>query len=71
MGLVALLDGTLVDSDSEAWRHETEARAISRLPSLALRRSWLEDIAFKRGNADADRLRQTIAEIWQHAQRGG
>jgi uncharacterized protein YjeT (DUF2065 family) len=65
MGLVALLDGTLVESDSEAWRHLCEARAISRLPSLALRRSWLEDIAFKRGNAEADRLRKTIADIWE------
>ena len=38
------IDGREVSSDSEAWRHECEARAIAALPTLAERRAWLGDI---------------------------
>ena len=32
---VVLIDGSVVASDSEAWRHECEARAIAKLATLA------------------------------------
>ena len=59
-----LVDGTEVDSSSEAWRHECEARAIAALPTLAQRRAWLEDLQRKYGADRASRLRQTMAQIW-------
>ena len=62
--LVTLLDGSQVDSASEAWRHESEARAIAALRPLASRRVWLEDVERKRGKAAADRLRATMAALW-------
>jgi hypothetical protein len=64
-----LLDGREVDSHSEAWRHECEARAIAKLPTLELRRAWLEDIERKRGLHAAQCLRVTIGEIWKADQR--
>lgn len=65
MPTVTLIDGTVVDSTSEAWRHETEARAIAALPTLAERRAWLEAIEHKRGKAEADRLRDTMMKLWK------
>lgn len=67
--MVAVIDGCEVDSASEAWRHETEARHIARLPTLADRRAWLETIEHKRGKDAADRLRVTMGEIWKAKQR--
>lgn len=67
--MVTLHDGRQVDSASEEWRHETEARHIARLPKLADRRAWLEVIERKRGKAEADRLRMTMGEIWKAGKR--
>lgn len=61
---VTLHDGRQVDSASEDWRHESEARAIAALPTLAQRREWLEGIERKRGKAEADRLRATMKALW-------
>ncbi len=66
-----LIDGTEVDSASEAWRHECEARAIAELPTLADRRAWLESIERKRGLPEADRLRETIGKLWDARNKGG
>lgn len=64
MSTVRLIDGSEVDSSSDEWRHESEARAIAKLPSLAERRAWLEDIQRKRGKPAADRLRKTMTALW-------
>ena len=64
-----LIDGRQVDSASEDYRHECEARHIARLPTLADRRAWLEAIEHKRGKAEADRLRLTMGEIWKAKQK--
>lgn len=64
MTTVRLIDGTEVDSASEAWRHECEARAISKLPSTGMLRAWLEDLERRRGKEAADRLRATIKALW-------
>lgn len=65
-----LLDGREVDSASEEWRHECEARAIAALPSLAERRAWLEDLERKRGAAAVERLRATMRQLWEARTRG-
>ena len=62
---VALLDGREVDSASEDWRHETEARHIMALSTLADRRAWLAAIEHRRGKAAADALRVTMGRIWE------
>lgn len=61
---VTLLDGREVDSASEPWRHECEARAIAELRPIEARRAWLEDIERKRGKPEADRLRATMGRLW-------
>lgn len=63
--IVTLIDGTEVDSASEAWRHECEARAIAALPTLADRRAWLEAVEKRRGTGEADRLRGTMKALWE------
>lgn len=65
MTAVRLLDGTEVANDSEAFRHECEARAIAKLPTLAERRAWLDDIERMRGKPAADRLRATMRALWE------
>ncbi len=59
-----LHDGREVASDSEDWRHETEAAMILALPDADTRRDWLSKIEAKRGKAEADRLRATCRAIW-------
>ena len=59
-----LHDGTVVDSDSEAWRHQCEAVAVARLPTLEMRRTYLEDVTRIRGKAAGDRLRATVRAVW-------
>lgn len=65
MPTVRLVTGAVVDSASEEWRHEAEARAIAALPSLQQRRAWLDDIDRKRGKAAADRIRETMKQLWK------
>lgn len=60
-----LIDGRQVASDSEDWRHETEARAIAALPSLNDRRVCLEVIEKRRGKPAVDRLRATMKLLWE------
>ena len=62
---VVLVDGRIVDSWSEDWRHECEARHIANLPTLQQRREYLEVIERKRGGAECKRLKDTIRIIWQ------
>lgn len=66
---VTLIDGTVVDSASEAWRHESEARAIAALPTPAQRREWLEALEKRRGKPAADALRRTMGRLWEASRR--
>lgn len=68
MTTVKLLDGTEVDSASEAYRHQCEAVAITKLPTTGMRRAWLEDLERRRGKEAADRLRTTIKALWAQRQ---
>lgn len=65
MSIVTLIDGRQVDSASEEWRHECEARAIAARPTLAERREYLDLVERKRGHASADRLRETMKQLWK------
>ena len=60
-----LHDGTEVSSFSEAWRHETEARWILKLPRLDERRAWLQSLEAKRGAQAVQRLKQTMEALWR------
>lgn len=63
MTLVTLHDGREVDSSSEDWRMECEAKAALRL-DLNVRRAYLEDIERKRGKSACDALKARITAIW-------
>jgi hypothetical protein len=64
MPIVTLLDGRQVDSASEDWRHECEARSVAVLPTLIERRMYLDAVELRRGKVAADRLRKTMSELW-------
>ena len=64
MRTVKLIDGREVDGGSEEWRHETEARYIAARPTLVERRLYLDEVERRRGKDAADRLRETMAELW-------
>jgi hypothetical protein len=64
--LVKLIDGTEVDSYSEAWRAETEARAVCMMPTLAERRKFMAVVEQKRGKEAALQLRLHVFRVWDH-----
>ncbi len=65
---VRLIDGRLVSSFSEEWRHECEARSILDIPGVHARQAHLSKIADKRGQKIADRLKATMMVIWNQRQ---
>lgn len=75
MAQVTLIDGTVVDSASEEWRHECEARAVLKMPTLAKRRAFLYGtlnkwgkpeggVLGRRGEAAVRKLEDTMMLIW-------
>ena len=64
MPTVRLLDGREVDSASEEWRHETEARTVLAMPSIEARRGFLALVEKKRGADARGALETTIRAIW-------
>ena len=76
MSLVTLIDGRQVESNSEDWRHECEARAILNMPTLRARREHLygkpdrfgkdrDGIMQRRGVDEVKRLEQTMLKLWE------
>ena len=63
--LITLVDGTKSPSDSEAWRHECEARMVAARPTLAERREYLFEVERRRGKDAADSLRRTMKQLWE------
>jgi hypothetical protein len=57
---ITLIDGRQVDSASEEWRHECEARHIAGLPNRHARRDYIERVTAKRG-AEAGKALQALA----------
>ncbi len=81
MNTVTLMDGTVVDSASEEWRHETEARAILNMPTKRQRQDFLYgrwDEKYKRdrggvlqirGAEAVKRLEETILALWERRKK--
>lgn len=65
MPLIALHDGTLVDTSSEEHRHECEARTILNTPRLHDRQMQLARIEKHRGEAERLRLQRTMMTLWR------
>lgn len=62
--MATLIDGRQVDSSSEDWRHECEARYVSAMPKRQQRLDYVAAIERRRGTAEAERLRATARVIW-------
>ena len=60
---VTLVDGRVVPSDAEAWRHECLARHVLRLPGRAARMEWLDGFEKRHGGAVAERLKTTMLAL--------
>lgn len=67
---VTLIGGRQVDSASEAWRHECEARHVAGLATLDARRDYLDYVAKRRGDAAGQALKQLVAQIFNAQRRG-
>ncbi len=76
--LVELVNGEIVTSDAEAWRHQKEAEAILALPTLEQRREWLDNLENGwtsatgrkmpgRGSAAVNALRETMFALHEKA----
>lgn len=63
------MDGTVVSTHSEAWRHECEARAILQIPRLWDRQQHLARTEKLRGKKTADALKNTMLAIWDAQQK--
>lgn len=79
MPTVTLVDGTEVDSASEAWRHECECRTILNMPGLSARRDWLYGridqwgkpsggLLQRRGEESVKRVEAKMMELWKAKQ---
>ena len=60
---VRLIDGTEVASDSEAWRHECEARSVANMPSTQQRHEYVDAVTRKRGAEAGKALRDLATRI--------
>lgn len=69
--MVALHNGEQVDSASESWRAECEARALLRMPSRDRRIGYLVRVEKKRGEESRAALEALALEIWQGMRRAG
>ena len=64
MGLVTLIDGREVDSASEDWRAECEARAVCNMPNKAARHEYVERVRKRRGCQPALKLQEDVRRVW-------
>lgn len=69
MGTVTLIDGREVDSASEPWRQECEARHILAMPSIQARRDYLASIKQRRGDKHHAALAELVRAVWAHNRR--
>lgn len=68
---VTLFDGTVVDSASEAWRAECEARRVLALPSRAHRLDYLARVEKRRGADSRAALEALGLALWQAMRAAG
>lgn len=70
MTTVTLITGEQVDSASEEWRLETEARELLRKGrTTAFRRDYLANVERSRGTDAANKLRELVLKIWEGNKR--
>lgn len=62
--MVTLIDGTQVDSASEAWRLECEARHVLAMPNIYTRRLYLAEVTKRRGEAGGKYLADKVRAVW-------
>jgi hypothetical protein len=67
---VTLIDGSVVDSYSEAWRHQCEAQHLLDRFQLIPRRAYLAAIKTRRGDEAYNRLTRTIVALWEARKAG-
>jgi hypothetical protein len=65
-GLVTLIDGTQVRSDSEAWRAECEARGVLEMRTKDARRMFLFKVEKRRGYDARNKLEADIYRVFNH-----
>ena len=76
---VTLIDGSVVDSGSEAYRLECEARAVLAMPTKAARQNYLNGcteitgrkqpgVVGRRGLAAQGELQAKIMQVWKARQ---
>lgn len=63
--LVTLADGRQVDSGSEEWRAECEARRVLGMPTKAHRHAYLHAVAKRRGQEARDALEAAVLALWR------
>lgn len=68
---VALSDGTVADSASDAWRAECEARSLLRLPSKRHRVDYLARVEAKRGPESRAALEALALALWGRMRDAG
>lgn len=60
---VRLIDGTEVGRDSEAWRHECEARSVAHMHSTQQRHEYIDVVTRKRGAEAGKALKELATRI--------
>jgi hypothetical protein len=80
-GTVTLVDGTIVASDSEAWRAECEARRVLSMRNKMQRNSYIYVVEHGserngvrrrgRGKEAADKLRADVMRVWRLSRHSG
>ena len=68
---VALVDGTVVANDSEAWRAECEARSVLAIPTKGGRYNYLNKVQERRGKEARDRLHDEVMRVWHLSRWSG
>lgn len=68
--LVTLIDGRQVDSGSEDWRAECEARRVLRMPTKAHRHAYLHAVAKRRGQQAREALETAVLALWRAGRAG-
>lgn len=53
-----------MDTSSEEWRRECEARYVCNLPTLSDRRRYILGVREQRGNPPADQLERDVRHEW-------
>ena len=66
MVTVTLIDGREVDSWSEEWRAECEARHVLSMRDIGRRREYLAAISKRRGEKAGNDLANLVRAVWGH-----